>query len=72
MLTSLALTCILAGAIGNLVDRIQHGYVIDFLDFHWRNAFHLPSFNLADLSIITGVVLVFYYTLRRDKEPQGL
>ena len=42
-----------AGIVGNLVDRVFRGYVIDFLDFHWKAAYHFPCFNLAD-TFITG------------------
>jgi signal peptidase II len=67
MLSSIALTTILGGAIGNLIDRLQYGYVIDFLDFHWQET-HLPPFNVADLSIITGVILMFVSTLTQKGE----
>lgn len=69
MLTSIALTTILAGAIGNLVDRLQYGYVIDFLDFHWRDAFHLPPFNIADCSIVLGVGMMFLNTFLQKEPP---
>jgi signal peptidase II len=52
-LFSFALACILGGAIGNVIDRIVHGYVVDFLDFHWRNM-HFPAFNVADAAISIG------------------
>ena len=59
-----ALTLILGGAIGNVIDRLVHGYVVDFLDFHW--AFlsgifpggHFPAFNVADCAISVGAVLL--------------
>lgn len=63
ILTSVALTTILAGAIGNLIDRLQHGFVIDFLDIHFRDVFHFPPFNIADCSIIIGVAIMFANTL---------
>lgn len=49
----LALALILSGAIGNLIDRIRIGYVIDFIDFHYK-AYHWPIFNLADTAICLG------------------
>jgi len=71
MATSLALTSILGGAIGNLLDRIQYGYVIDFLDFHLGPAVKLPAFNVADFAIIAGVGLMFYNTLKQDRPETG-
>ncbi|WP_295480863.1 signal peptidase II [uncultured Sutterella sp.] len=52
-LFSLSLTLIAAGAVGNLCDRVSAGYVIDFLDFYWRN-WHWPAFNVADVAICLG------------------
>ncbi|MBN8736006.1 MAG: lipoprotein signal peptidase [Xanthomonadales bacterium] len=48
---------ILGGALGNVLDRIQHGAVIDFLDFHWQGA-HWPAFNVADVMITIGAILL--------------
>ena len=47
---------IAGGIVGNLLDRIRLGYVVDFLDFHWR-AYSFPAFNVADAAICTGVGL---------------
>lgn len=52
-----SLTCVMGGAVGNVVDRIQHGHVIDFLLFHW-NGWFFPAFNVADVSITVGAVLL--------------
>jgi signal peptidase II len=57
VLPPLSLAMIMAGAIGNLVDRIRWGYVIDFLDLHWRG-YHWPAFNVADSAITLGVLLL--------------
>ena len=56
-LTSAALSLIIGGAVGNLVDRINHGYVVDFIDVYYQNM-HWPAFNLADSAITGGVVLL--------------
>jgi signal peptidase II len=52
---STALSLVIGGAVGNLVDRIQLGYVVDFLDFHWNYQYHFPAFNVADSAICVGV-----------------
>jgi signal peptidase II len=52
---SMALSLVIGGAIGNLFDRLQLGYVVDFLDFHWNYAYHFPAFNVADSAICVGV-----------------
>ena len=54
-LFSFAMACILGGAIGNVVDRLLHGYVVDFLDFHWRGM-HFAAFNVADAAITIGAI----------------
>ncbi len=55
---STALMLVVSGAIGNLIDRAALGYVVDFLDFHWRYQIHFPSFNVADSVICVGVGLM--------------
>jgi signal peptidase II len=52
-LFSFALACILGGAVGNLVDRLLHGYVVDFLQFHY-GGWYFPAFNIADTAITIG------------------
>lgn len=63
-LFSFALACILGGAVGNVVDRLMHGYVVDFLDFHWAG-WHFPAFNLADSAITVGAVCLILDELLR-------
>ena len=48
-----AISCVLGGAVGNVIDRVLYGYVVDFLDFHWM-AMHFPAFNVADSAITLG------------------
>jgi signal peptidase II len=60
-----SLACILGGAVGNLVDRLMHGYVVDFLQFHWRNTWYFPAFNVADSAITIGAVCLVIDELRR-------
>ena len=60
-----ALALILAGALGNLYDRILYGYVIDFLELHVRG-YYWPSFNIADTSISIGVILLAWEMFRNE------
>jgi signal peptidase II len=59
ILSTYALSLVIGGAVGNLADRLRLGYVVDFLDFHWRNQQHFPAFNLADTAITCGVLMLF-------------
>ena len=61
------LMLILGGAVGNIIDRVSHGYVIDFVDLHWQ-AWHWPAFNVADAAITMGALIVLldiFGSLRR-------
>lgn len=69
--TGLGLALILGGAIGNLLDRIQLGYVVDFIDVHFGN-WHYPAFNVADSAITCGVVLLLVDVLLLAKRREGL
>ena len=68
-LLTVGLGLILGGAVGNLIDRIKTGEVVDFLDFYWKT-FHWPAFNVADIAIFLGSLgLVFaFYRLRRPPQ----
>jgi len=59
-----AISLILGGAVGNVVDRLIHGYVVDFLDFYW-GTWHFPAFNLADSAITLGAILLILDELLR-------
>ena len=59
---------ILGGAVGNLIDRARLGYVVDFLDLYWGNH-HWPTFNMADVGISAGVVLLLIDMVFSKKEP---
>lgn len=65
-LFSFAMACILGGAIGNVLDRVMYGYVVDFLDFHYAG-WHFPAFNVADSAISIGAVCLIWDELRRVK-----
>lgn len=57
LLTAFALGCVIGGALGNVIDRLRFGAVVDFLDFH-IGQYHWPAFNVADSTIFIGVVLL--------------
>ena len=74
----IALALVLGGAVGNAIDRVLRGYVIDFIDWHWfdplwmRPSLHWPTFNLADSGITVGLVMLFLEMLfakKGAKEP---
>jgi signal peptidase II len=70
-LFSWAISLILGGAVGNVIDRLLHGYVVDFLDFHWAfldgifHGGHFPAFNVADSAITLGAGLLILDELLR-------
>jgi signal peptidase II len=66
--TSTAFACalVLAGTIGNLIDRVARGRVIDFIYFH-HEAFHYPVFNLADAAITTGVAMILLFSWLHER-----
>lgn len=66
---AISLTLILGGAIGNVIDRIAYGYVIDFIDIFYQD-WHWPAFNIADSAICVGVVMMLLDSFR--KEPDSI
>lgn len=66
-LSAVALSLIFGGAIGNLIDRLRFGFVVDFLDFFWKEH-HWPAFNVADSCIVVGVSLMFILSLIQDHQ----
>ncbi len=68
-LFAFALACILGGAIGNVVDRLLHGYVVDFLDFYY-GTWHFPAFNVADSAITIGAVCLILDEILRVKRAR--
>ena len=63
----IALSLLMGGAVGNLLDRLVRGYVIDFIDWHWNYKAHWPTFNVADVGITVGVALIFLDALLTTK-----
>jgi signal peptidase II len=59
-LRMLALSLLIAGTIGNCIDRLHHPYVVDFIDWHYQEHYHWPTFNLADVAITVAVALLVW------------
>jgi signal peptidase II len=68
-LFALALAMILGGAVGNVIDRVAYGHVIDFLDFH-VHGWHWPAFNMADSAIVGGAMLLVLDELLRVRRAK--
>jgi signal peptidase II len=65
-----SLALIVGGAVGNVIDRVLHGYVVDFLSFHW-NQWFFPAFNVADAAITVGAAILLFESFfdgRREKK----
>ena len=68
----IALSSIFGGALGNYVDRLRFGYVVDFLDFHYKRIYTYPAFNIADMCIVGGVlVLLLLLTMESIEEKKN-
>jgi signal peptidase II len=67
--TALCLSLIFSGAVGNLIDRVRLGEVIDFLDVYWRTH-HWPAFNVADSAICVGVFLLSIDMIREEQRQK--
>jgi len=63
-----AIAMVLGGAIGNLIDRVWRGYVVDFISLHWHDSYTFPAFNLADSAITLGAICLIADELRRVRK----
>ena len=63
----IGLSLILGGAIGNMYDRGIYKYVVDFICFHYKDVYSFPTFNVADMSVVVGTILLVLSLLRDDK-----
>jgi len=64
---ALALAMVLGGALGNLVDRVVFGHVVDFILLHWQQQWYFPAFNVADMAITGGAILLALDMFKSDK-----
>ena len=69
-LLSFGLALVLGGAVGNLIDRLLHGHVIDFIHVHYADVWHYPIFNIADVGISIGVLLIVIDMLFLEKKRE--
>ena len=67
--TAFPLSLILGGALGNVIDRLRLGHVVDFIDIHWKN-YHWPAFNIADSAICFGALLILWSCLRSQSKSK--
>ncbi|MBC7396435.1 MAG: signal peptidase II [Bdellovibrionales bacterium] len=65
---SMALGLVSGGAFGNLIDRVRLGYVVDFLDCHWKTDYYFPAFNVADSAICVGVAILLLSTFKQTRD----
>lgn len=70
-LTALALSLVIGGAIGNLIDRLRLGYVVDFIDVH-AAGWHWPAFNVADSAITCGIIILLIDAFRESRRDRNL
>jgi len=64
---NISLALLMAGIIGNMIDRVRLGEVVDFIELHWRDLYSWPTFNIADSAICVGAVLLALEMLREEK-----
>lgn len=72
LMLRIPLGMILGGALGNLIDRYRLGHVIDFIDAHWDDVYHFPTFNVADSAICIGMGLLILMNLRVSSEASDV
>jgi len=64
LLFTVSTALILTGALGNLIDRLRYGFVVDFISWHWKDVYYFPTFNVADICITIGTGLLVIYILK--------
>lgn len=68
--TALPYALVIGGAIGNVIDRIRHGHVVDFIQWYWRD-FYWPAFNIADMAIVAGAIGIGLHGLLGSRPAAG-
>lgn len=65
-LLKISLALIISGAIGNLLDRVFYKFVVDFICIHYKDIYYFPTFNVADILVVIGTILLAIYILKED------
>ncbi len=63
----LSIALIISGAIGNLIDRIYYNYVVDFILLHYKDVYYYPTFNVADILVVVGTILLAICIIKEGK-----
>ncbi len=69
--TKLAFSLVIGGALGNVIDRIRFGYVVDFIDVYWKDS-HWPAFNIADSSIVCGAMVLLVWGWKHERHTAAV
>ncbi len=69
-LLHVALALTMGGILGNFIDRVIHGYVVDFIEFHIKDSFYWPTFNVADSAITIGIALLLIDTVKNPEAEE--
>ena len=72
VLLQIALAIIMGGILGNFIDRVLHGYVVDFIEFHIGDVFYWPTFNVADTAITVGIGLLLIDAVKNPEPDEEL
>ncbi|MHC6179419.1 signal peptidase II [Clostridium sp. JNZ X4-2] len=63
----ISFSLIISGALGNLIDRLVYKYVVDFISIHFKDIYYFPIFNIADVLVVVGTILLIFYLLKEEK-----
>lgn len=66
----ISLAFIISGAIGNLIDRVYYKYVVDFILVHYKDVYYFPTFNVADIFVTMGTILLALYVIKEEKNGE--
>ncbi|MDD3225524.1 MAG: signal peptidase II [Clostridium sp.] len=71
-LERISLGLIIGGALGNMYDRAVYGYVVDFIDFHYKDVYSFPVFNFADMCVVVGTALLIFHLIKEDSNEKSI